>query len=58
MIDNLSDKRKTRNWNAGFVFGRTTAFSENNPEYFFTSIVIPEPIPITEALPVITLQER
>jgi len=58
MMNNLSDKLKARKWNTGFVFGRTTEFSENNPEYFFTSIVIPDSIPITEALPVITLQER
>src|SRR5438067_13060896 len=55
MMDNLHDERKTRRWNAGFVFGWTDAFSENNPEYFFTSIVIPESISITESLPIVTL---
>ena len=58
MMDNLSDKRKTSKWNAGFVFGWTVALSENNPNYFFTSIVMPESIAITEPLPIITLQER
>lgn len=56
MMNNLHDERKTRKWNAGFVFGWIAAFSENNPDYFFTSIAIPESI--TEPLPIITLQER
>jgi hypothetical protein len=56
MMDNLSDKRKTCKWNTGFVFGWTAAFSENNREYFFTSMVIPESISMTESLPVITFQ--
>lgn len=54
MMDNLYDERKTRRWNAGFVFGWTAAFSENNPEYFFTSIVIYESNSVTEPLPIIT----
>ena len=56
MMDNLHDERKSRRWNAGFVFGWTAAFSENNPNYFFTSIVMPESI--TEPLPVIRVEER
>jgi hypothetical protein len=56
MMDNLHDEQKAGRWNAGFVFGWTAAFSENNPEYFFTSIVIPEAN--TEPLPVITVKER
>lgn len=57
MIDNLHDERKTGRWNAGFVFGGTAAFGENNPNYFFTSIIIPESISITEPLPITPLQE-
>jgi hypothetical protein len=51
MAENLSDQRATPRWNAGFVFGWITALCENNPAFFFSSIVIPEP------LPAITLQE-
>ena len=58
MMDNLSYKRKTSKWNAGFVIGWTVAFSENNPDYFFTSLIMPESIAITEPLPIITLHER
>ncbi|SRR5712692_10485753 len=58
MMDNLFDTRKTRRWNAGFVFGWIAAFGENNPNYFFTSIIMPESTFITEPLPIITLQER
>ena len=37
-MDNLSDKRKTSKWNAGFVFGWTVAFSKNNPNYFLPAL--------------------
>jgi hypothetical protein len=57
MIDNLFDKQKSRKWIAGFLFGWAAALSENNPDYFFASIVIPESIPATESLPIVTLQE-
>jgi hypothetical protein len=57
MNENLFDQRATPRWNAGFVFGWITAFCENNPEFFFTSITIPVAITVTEALPVVTLQE-
>lgn len=56
MMDNLHDERKTKRWNAGFVFGWTAAFSENNSDYFFTSIVIPDSV--TETLSITTVQER
>lgn len=58
MMDNLFDTRKTHKWNAGFVFGWIAAFGENDPNYFFTSIIIPESITFTEPLPIITLEER
>lgn len=57
MEQNLFDQRATPRWNAGFVFGWVTALCENNPAFFFTSIIIPESAKVTEALPVITLQE-
>jgi hypothetical protein len=57
MMDNLSNRRATTRWNAGFVFGWITALCENNPAFFFASIVIPEAAIVTEALPVIALQE-
>jgi hypothetical protein len=57
MQENFSDQRETAEWNAGFVFGWITALCENNPAFFFTSITIPESTIITEALPVITLQD-
>lgn len=57
MMQNLHDERATPEWNAGFVFGWIVAFCENNPAYFFTSITIPESATVTEALPVITLNE-
>ena len=56
MMDNLHDEQTIRRWNAGFVFEWTAAFSENNFEYFFTSIVIPEAI--TGPLPIISIEER
>ncbi|HZO72241.1 MAG TPA: hypothetical protein VFB60_08550 [Ktedonobacteraceae bacterium] len=55
--DNLFDQQATFQWNVGFVFGWITALCENNPAFFFTSIVIPESTKVTEALPIITLQE-
>ena len=42
MVQNLHDKRATPEWNAGFVFGWITALCENNPEFFFTSIILQE----------------
>ena len=54
MQENLFDQRATPRWNAGFVFGWVTALCENNPTFFFASIVIPESANVTEALPVIT----
>jgi hypothetical protein len=54
MQENLFDPRATPRWNAGFVFGWITALCENNPTFFFTSVVIPEAARATEALPVIT----
>ncbi len=56
MMDNLSDKRATAKWDAGFVFGWITALCENNPVFFFASIVIPELAIVTKSLPAITLQ--
>ncbi len=41
---NLSDQRASGRWNAGFVLGWTIALCENNPAYFYSSIVIPEPV--------------
>jgi|SRR5579859_3889948 len=57
MQENLLDQHATPRWNAGFVFGWITALCENNPAFFFTSITIPESATVTEALPVIALQE-
>ncbi len=57
MMENLSDRRATAEWNAGFIFGWIVAFCENNLAFFFTSITIPESVIVTETLPVITLQE-
>lgn len=55
MMENFFDKRATSQWNAGFVFGWITALCENNPEFFFASIVISECVPFTKPLPIITL---
>ncbi len=57
MTENLFDKRATAQWNTGYVFGWITALCENNPAFFFASIVISECVPFTEPLPIITLQE-
>jgi hypothetical protein len=57
MVSNLTDKRATSEWNAGFVFGWITVMCENNPEFFFTSIVIPESVAVTEPLPNVALQQ-
>ena len=57
MQENLFDQRATPRWNAGFVFGWITALCENNPAFFFTSIVIPESATVTEALSGVSLQE-
>src|SRR5712692_1817480 len=56
MMDNLCDERATTRWNAGFVFGWITAVCENNPAYFFASLVLPESNRHTEPLPTL-LQE-
>lgn len=48
IMDNLSDQRATPRWNVGFVFGWITALCENNPAFFFTSIVLPESASETE----------
>ena len=42
--ENLSDHRDTDRWNVGFVFGWLVALAENRPDFFFTSIVLPEPM--------------
>ena len=57
MMGNVLDQGATAEWNAGFVFGWIVAFCEKNPAFFFTSITIPESVTVTEALPVITLQD-
>jgi hypothetical protein len=57
MLSNLTDQRATSEWNAGFVFGWITALCENNPAFFFTSIVIPESVAVTEPLPDVALQK-
>ena len=57
MQENLLDRRATITWNAGFVFGWIAALCENNPAFFFTSIVIPDSEVVTEALTAITVQE-
>lgn len=57
IAENLSKQRMTFQWNAGFVFGWIAALCENDPAFFFTSIVISESAITTESLPAITLQE-
>ncbi len=57
MAENLSDERASAQWNAGFVFGWIAALCENNPAFFFTSLVIPESASGSESLPVAALQE-
>jgi len=57
MAENLSDKRATAEWNAGFVFGWITALCENDPAFFFTSLAIPGPVSGNASLPVAALQE-
>ena len=42
IAQNLHDEHATPEWNAGFVFGWITALCENNPEFFFTSIILQE----------------
>jgi hypothetical protein len=44
MAANLSDQRASGSWNAGFVLGWTVALCENDPAYFYSSLVIPEPV--------------
>lgn len=57
MIESLFDKQTTPTWNAGFVFGWIAALCENNPEFFFASVIVSESVPLINPLPVITLQE-
>jgi hypothetical protein len=57
MQENMANMRESKRWNAGFVFGWVAALSENNPDYFFTSIALPEQLPATEPLCHVTLQE-
>lgn len=57
MRESLFDKQATPTWNAGFVFGWIAALCENNPAFFFTSLVIPEAASGSESLPVAALQE-
>ena len=57
MLSNLADKRAAPEWNAGFVFGWIAALCENNPAFFFTSIVIPESAIVTEPLSKVAVQE-
>ena len=57
MAENLSDRRGTAEWNAGFVFGWISALCENDPTFFFTSLVIPESAPGSASLSVAALQE-
>ncbi len=57
MMENLSSLLASAEWNAGFVFGWITAFCENNPAFFFTSILLPDSVTVTEPLPTISLQE-
>ena len=56
MVENLFDQRETDGWNAGFVLGWIKALFENNPAYFYTSILITE-FALTEPLPTISMQE-
>lgn len=51
IIENLSDQRATVRWNVGFVCGWLAALCENDPDYFFTSILLAE----TEPVPYATL---
>lgn len=57
MSENLSDRRAAAEWNAGFVFGWIAALCENDPGFFFTSLVIPWSAPGRASLSVATLQE-
>lgn len=57
MLSNLTDQRATTEWNAGFIFGWIAALCENNLEFFFTSIIIPESAIETEPLQNVALRE-
>ncbi len=57
MMSNLFDQQATVRWNTGFVFGWITALCENNPAFFFTSIVIPGSAIEAEPLSKVTLRE-
>jgi hypothetical protein len=57
IMENLFDQQETIRWNAGFVFGWIAALCENNPTFFYTSIIIPECVSPTKPAPTITLQE-
>ena len=43
MREHLSDHRDSDRWNAGFVVGWLAALCENRRDFFFTSIILPEP---------------
>ena len=55
MRENLFDQRAIPQWNAGFVFGWIVACWENEPAFYFASIVMPGSLSETEALPIATL---
>ena len=57
MTENLSDKRASAEWNAGFVLGWIAALCENDPAFFFTSLAIPGSSPGSESLSGAALQE-
>src|SRR5947209_1840262 len=39
VMENLRDERATVQWNVGFVVGWLAALCENNPAFFFTSLL-------------------
>jgi len=57
MLSNLFDQQATPRWNAGFVLWWITALCENNPAFFFTSIMIPGSAIDTELLAKVAFQE-
>lgn len=57
LSENLNDTSKSHRWNAGFVFGWSAALSENHPDYFFTSILLPDAFPTTQPVSLSLLQE-
>jgi hypothetical protein len=48
ILDNLHGTRASVSWNVGFVCGWLVAMCENNPAYFFTSLPIAAPVPVTK----------